>query len=221
MPLTAPMTCPNDYSDTEPEFLKAHIDALTAAVTHIDSDLKDIGCSDFIQINVREEKVDKVVYASELKRLHNNLISANKALTDRVLECQNSGMTPDDVNDMFWPNVTLPGSHKPSNAVLKDYGRAVDTAFGIFMNFLVMKTPVDSKEFLRKRNRLLNDKIAALMEIRKCQLQLLPDDDNSTFSLSQWTLFALKEFSEGDPATGTSPSGIPLLRHNSDSIHDE
>jgi hypothetical protein len=214
------MTCPNDYSDTEPEFLRARINGLTDAVAHIDSDLKDIGCSDFIQINVREEKVDKVVYASELKRLHQNLISANKALTDRVLECQNNGMTRDDANDMFWPNVTLPGSNKPSNAVLKDYGRAVDQAFGTLMNFLVMKTPVDSKELLRKRNRLLNDKVAALMEIRKCEMQLLPDDDNGPLSLSQWTVFALKEFSEGDPATGSTQSGIPLLRHNSELLSE-
>jgi hypothetical protein len=86
------------------------------------------------------------------------------------------------------------------------------------MNFLVTKTPVDSKELLRKRNRLLNDKVAALMEIRKCELQLLPEDDYGPFSLSQWTVFALKEFSEGDPTTGAPASDIQLLRHKSDLI---
>lgn len=184
------------------EFLNSRINALSEVVNMIDNDLEAMGESKVAPRKSEEERVDKMSYIIEFQRLHRNLISAHKALTDRVTECKSRGLTSDQIHDAFWPNVMLPGNPKPSTVVLKDYGRSVDLAFFDFMNFLIEKKPVDSKEALRKRNRLLNDKLTALMEKRRCQLQLLPEEDYGTFSLSQWTVFATKEFSEGDPAAG-------------------
>ena len=203
------------------ELLKARIKGLSAIVTDINNELERHGCHtgslDFDESSKKKERhMDKVAYSSQMNRLHENLISANQALAGRVKECQTRGMTPNDAMDAFWPDVLLPGATKPATVVLKDYGRVVDDAFFALMNFLANVEPVDSLEFIRKRNTLLNDKLISLMEIRKCQLQLLSLHDSVPFSLSQWTLFALREFSEGNPAVGSVPSGIPLMRHNSD-----
>ena len=194
----------------DPDFLKARIQALTDVVNVIDNDLEAMGEKDSVSRRIREDKMDRCLYASELTQLHHNLITANKALTDRVREVKARGLTSDQLHDAFWPNVMLPGSTKPSTVVLKDYGRVVDSAFNALMNFLIEKKPVDSKEILRKRNRLLNDKLTSLMEIRKCQFELLPSDDYGPFSLSQWTQFSLRELTRGDPAKGTCPSSPPL-----------
>ena len=201
--------------------LKARIKGLSCIVTDINAELHKHGChtgtSDLDEVtNKKERHMDKVAYASQMHRLHQNLVSANQALAGRVKECQTRGLSPDEAKDAFWPNVLLPGATKLTTVVLKDYGRAVDDAFFALMNFLTDVEPVDSLEFIRKRNTLLNDKLVSLMEIRKCQLQLLSLHDTGPFSLSQWTLFALREFSEGNPAVGSVTSGIPLMRHNSD-----
>jgi len=207
------------------DLLNARIKGLSAIVTDINIELEKHGCHtgplDFNDTpKKRDRHMDKVAYSSQMHRLHQNLISANQALAGRVKECKNRGMSPEDTKDAFWPNVVLPGSSQPATVVLKDYGKAVDNAFYALMNFLADVEPVDSLEFIKKRNTLLNDKLVSLMEIRKCQLQLLSLHDTGPFSLSQWTLFALREFSEGNPAVGNTPSecpsGIPLMRHNSD-----
>ena len=207
--------------EADSELLNSRINALSVVVNMIDSDLEAMGESRVTRHKSEEGEMDKISYTSELKKLHGNLISAHKALTDRVRECRLKGMTSDQIHDAFWPNVLLYGNFKPNTVVLKDYGISVDLAFSELMNFLIEKKPVDSKASLRKRNRLLNDKLTALMEKRRCQLQLLPEDDYGTFSLSQWTVYASKEFSEGDPTTGTRTGGIPLLRHNSDLVKGE
>ena len=203
------------------ELLNSRINGLSEVVRMIDDDLEVIGESRIVSRKTEEEKMDKVLYAAELLKLQRNLISANKALTDKVNECKGKGLTSEQIHDAFWPNVMLPGYSKSCTVVLKDYGRSVDLAFFALMDFLLEKKPVDSKEFLRKRNRLLNDKLIALTEMRRCQLELLPEDDYGTFSLSQWTVYAAKEFSEGDPTVGTCPGGIPLLRQNGDLVKEK
>ena len=209
--------------ESNSELLNSRITALTDLVSTIDRELEEMGNNVWPgpQKKFKEEKMDKVLFASEYERLHSNLTMANKALLDRVTECRKRGLTSDVLRDIFWPNVTLPGCSKPGTVTLKDYGCAVDNAFYALMNFLLEKSPEDSKEFMRKRNRLLNDKLTSLMELRKCQLELLPDEDYGVFSLSQWTLFALKELPEIDPTTGKPPSGIALLRRNFDVVKVE
>lgn len=205
--------------EVDSELLNARINGLSEVVRMIDDDLDAMGEKiSAKRVTEEEERVDKVSYAAELQKLHRNLISANKALTDRVNECKGKGLTSDKVHDAFWQNVILPGYSKPSTVVLKDYGRSVDSAFFALLDFLTEKRPVDSKEYLRKRNRLLNDKLTALIELRKCQLQLLPEEDYGTYSLSQWTVFATKE---GDPTAGTRPGGVPLMRGNGDLVKGE
>ena len=213
-----PMSPPVDS-----ELMNARIKALKVTVESIGAVLTrhgyDTGSLEDIS-NKEDKHMDKIAYSTQMYRLNQTLLSANKALADRVKECQSKGYSADQAKDAFWPDVLLPGFSKPSIAYLKDYGRAVDDAFFALMNFLAEVEPVDSLEFLRKRNTLLNDKLISLMELRRTQLHLLSLHDNGPFSLSQWTLFALKEFSEGDPTTGRPPevTGIPLLRHNSSLI---
>ncbi len=165
--------------ESNSELLNSRISALTDLVNTIDRDLEEVGNNVWPrpQKKFKEEKMDKVLFASEYERLHSNLNMANKALVDRVTGCRKRGLTPDVLREIFWSNVTLPGWSKPGTVTLKDYGCAVDNAFFALMNFLLEKSPEDSKEFMRKRNRLLNDKLTSLMELRKCQLELLPDAD--------------------------------------------
>jgi len=203
------------YLGIDSEFLNVRIQALTDVVNVIDNDLEAMGRDEYVSRKRKETDMDKVSYASELKRLHQNLISANKTFIDRVRECQARGLKQDEIDDAFWPNVMLPGCTKASTVILKDYGRVVDNAFNELMTFLIERKPVDSKKEMRKRNRLLNDKLISLLEIRKCQYELLPLEDYGPFALSRWSLYRPEDPSEIASLAGAGQICPPLLGSSS------
>lgn len=187
-----------DTSGRDKSFLDARIQDLTSNILAIDAVLQR---NEFAHENYKlsalsdaKGQLDKRAYRQHMSHLHKKMILASRMLSSRVRQCHIKKMSSDEMASAVWPNVLLPGASAPATVTLGDCGRAVDDAFFSLMNFLVEMEPVDEMKGITKHKKLLNDRLAYLIELRKCQLKLLDlDDPAANLPLSDWTMMAMSD----------------------------
>lgn len=125
----------------------------------------------------RSPWIDATCYAKKMESLVNDYERTKKALDVKILELKDKNLSPEDIPDYTFKDEINGTVYKTT---INDYYEGHRLATNNLTIFLEKSHPVNGKMIFDEKNKLTDEKLTLLLEMRRMQLDLLLRDNDRT-----------------------------------------